>query len=111
MKARSRRNERLDQRAKGRLLDISDQADRHRATALNHAENGRLVRRQGSPNSRPRQPPAPPVLARSAHRFRMALVSGKDVDFIALDSTPESTECADPGADLSQAEPEGTRRV
>jgi hypothetical protein len=87
MHARSRRNARLVQRANRRWLDLLDPADHDRAAALNPAENRRLCRRQGSPTPRPLQPPAPTAPARSAHRFRMALGSGNDVDCIALDFT------------------------
>ena len=84
MDARSRRNERLDQGANRGLLDILDHPDDHRATPLNHAENRWFFGRQGSPTPRPLQPPPPTLPAGAAHRFRLSLVAGDDVNLVAF---------------------------
>src|SRR5919112_685660 len=46
----------LDDRMDGRLLDIGQHPDHHLATALNHAEDRRLLLLQGAATAAPLQP-------------------------------------------------------
>lgn len=84
MDARSRRDERLDQGANRGLPDILDPPDDHRAAALDHAEDRRLFRRQGPPTPRALQPAPPTPPAGAAHRFRLSLVAGDDINLVAF---------------------------
>ena len=59
----SRGDESLKERLDGRLLDIIQHPDDHRAAALNHAENRRLFLLQGASTPCPLQPATPPAAA------------------------------------------------
>lgn len=84
MDPRSGRNEGLDEGANRGLLDIFDHPDHDGATALDHAENRRLFRRQGPPTPRALQPAAPSAPSGSAHGFWIALMARHDVDLVAF---------------------------
>ena len=62
--ASSRRNALIDERPDGGLLDVFEQPNEDRSTALNHADDGRLFALQGaaSPRSFQTPPSATPTL-------------------------------------------------
>lgn len=69
----------------GRLLDIGQQLDGDFAVPLQQAENRRLLFGQGAAPTRAFQASPTAFSPEFSHNFRVALMPGHDVDFIALD--------------------------
>src|SRR4051812_43402938 len=74
----------LDDRVDGRLLDIGQHPDHHLAAALDHAEDRRLLLRQGAASAATLQSVAPAVASFGPHRLGIALVPSDDVELVEL---------------------------